>query len=111
MYRVTIQSTPINESNWKVVAAGTWKPGGPQLEEHILSAEVVAELFNVIPSATDKSGRNQIQCSDTLYAVVFRRLSRTEENMKVTLNIPGVFLLLLWNNLAGSRSLPESRGC
>ena len=53
MYKVTIQSTPINESNWKVVAAGIWRPGEqPQLEEHILSAEVVGELFNVTPSAT-----------------------------------------------------------
>ncbi len=43
---------------------------------HILSAEVVAELFNVTPSTSDSSGRNQIQHGDTLYAVVFRRLSR-----------------------------------
>jgi hypothetical protein len=77
MYKVTIQATPINESNWKVVAAGTWKPGEqPQLEEHILSAEVLEELFDVTPSESDPSGRNQIQCGDTLYAVVFRRLSR-----------------------------------
>jgi hypothetical protein len=77
MYKVTIQSTPANESDWRVVAAGTWTPGEqPQLEEHILSAEVVEELFNVTLSPTDKSGRNQIQCGDTLYAAVFRRLSR-----------------------------------
>src|SRR5579862_9820323 len=78
MYKVTIQSTPVNESNWKVVAAGTWTPGQqPQLEEHMLSGEVVAELFNFTPSALDKSGQNQIQCGDTLYAVVFRRLRRS----------------------------------
>jgi hypothetical protein len=74
MYKVTIQATPINESNWAVVAAGTWTPGQqPQLDK-TLAAEVLGDLFNVTPSATDKSGRNQIQCGDTLYAVVFRRL-------------------------------------
>jgi hypothetical protein len=76
MFKVTIQATPIKESNWTVVAAGTWTPGQqPQLDK-ILAAEVLEELFNVTPSATDKSGRNQIQSGDTLYAVVFRRLSR-----------------------------------
>jgi hypothetical protein len=78
MYKVTIQATPVNESNWKVVASGTWTPGQqPQLDEHLLRAEVVAELFNVTPSALDQSGRNQIQCGDTLYGVVFRRLLRS----------------------------------
>ena len=27
VYKVTIQETPVVESNWKVVAAGTWTPG------------------------------------------------------------------------------------
>jgi hypothetical protein len=77
MYKVTIQSTPAKGIDWKVVAAGRWTPGQPpQLAEQTLSAEVLEELFNVTPSATDKSGRNQIQCGDTLYAVVFRKLSR-----------------------------------
>jgi hypothetical protein len=77
MYKVTIQATPINESDWKVEAAGTWTPGRqPQLAEHILPAEVLEELFNVTPPAMDPSGRNQMQCGNTLYAVVFRRLSR-----------------------------------
>lgn len=79
MYKVTIQATPLNESDWKVVAAGTWTPGQqPQLGEHILPPEVLEELFNVTPSALDPSGRNQIQYGDTLYAVVFRRLSREQ---------------------------------
>jgi hypothetical protein len=77
MYKVTIQATPVAESNWTVVASGTWTPGQqPQLAEHILLAEVVETLFNVIPSATDKSGRNQVQHGETFYAVVFRRLSK-----------------------------------
>ena len=77
MYKVTIQETPLAESNWRVVATGTWTPGQqPQLDEHILPAEVIEALFNVSPSATDVSGRNQVQFGDTLYAVVFRRLSR-----------------------------------
>ena len=77
MYKVTIQATPVTESNWRVVATGTWIPGQPpQIADDILPAEVLEELFNVTPSATDKSGRNQIQRGDTLYAVVFRRLSR-----------------------------------
>jgi hypothetical protein len=33
-------------------------------------------LFNVSPSATVKSGRNQVQLGETFYAVVFRRLSK-----------------------------------
>jgi hypothetical protein len=70
MYKVT----PINESNWKVVESGRWTPGQqPQLDT-TLSAEMLEELFNVTPSATDKSGRNEIRCGDTLYAVVFRKL-------------------------------------
>jgi hypothetical protein len=77
MYRVTIQATPIEVTNWRVVTAGMWTPGQrPQLDDPILlPAEVLEELFNVTPSAADKSGRNQIQRGDTLYAVVFRRLS------------------------------------
>jgi len=75
MYKVTIQATPTEKIDWKVVAAGRWTPGQPpQLAEQTLSAEVLNELFNVTPSETDKSGRNQIQSGDTLYAVVFRRL-------------------------------------
>jgi hypothetical protein len=76
VYKVTIQATPVEEGNWRVVASGTWTPGQqPQLEQ-ILPAEVIATLFNVNPSATDKSGRNQVQYGDTFYAVVFRRLSK-----------------------------------
>jgi hypothetical protein len=77
MYKVTIQATRAVESNWKVVTAGTWTPGEPpQLAGETLPANVVEALFNITPSATDKSGRNQMQDGDTLYAVVFRRLSR-----------------------------------
>jgi hypothetical protein len=77
MYKVTIQATPVGESNWSVVTTGTWTPGqAPQLAEEILPASVVETLFNVTPSATDKSGRNQMQDGDTMYGVVFRRLSR-----------------------------------
>jgi hypothetical protein len=77
MYKVTIQARPVKEGDWKVVATGTWTPGQqPQLADEILPAEVIGALFNVTPSPTDKSGRNEIQCGDTLYAVVFRRLSR-----------------------------------
>jgi hypothetical protein len=76
MYKVTIQATPLQKIDWKVVASGHWIPGQqPQLAEQTLAAEVLQELFNVTPSATDQSGRNQIQCGDTLYAVVYRRLS------------------------------------
>jgi hypothetical protein len=76
MYKVTIQATPVAQSDWKVVASGTWTPGQqPQLAEQTLPAEVVETLFNVIPSATVESGRNQVQFGDTFYAVVFRRLS------------------------------------
>ena len=76
MYRITIQATPIEASDWKVVASGTWTPGQqPQLVDEILPADVLEGLFNVIPSPSDKSGRNQVQCGDMLYAVVFRRLS------------------------------------
>ncbi len=77
MYKVTIQEAAVKLSDWKVVAAGTWTPGQrPQLDDQIVPAEVLDELFNVTPSATDSSGRNQIQRGDMLYAVVFRRLSR-----------------------------------
>jgi hypothetical protein len=77
MYKVTIQARPVNEGDWRVVASGTWDPGEqPQLAEQTLPAEVIETLFNVTPSPTDKSGRNQVQCGDTLYAVVFRRLLR-----------------------------------
>jgi hypothetical protein len=77
MYKVTIQTTPVKLSDWRVVATGTWIPGQPpQLADQSLPAEVLEELFNVTPSPTDKSGRNQVQSGDDLYAVVFRRLSR-----------------------------------
>jgi hypothetical protein len=77
MYKITVQTTPVQESNWRVVASGRWTPGHPpQLDDHALPAEVVEALFNVIPSATDKSGRNQVQNGDNLYAVVFRRLKK-----------------------------------
>jgi hypothetical protein len=77
MYNVTIQATPAGESNWSVVTTGTWTPGQvPQLADEILPANVVEALFNITPSATDKSGRNQMQDGDTLYGVVFRKLSR-----------------------------------
>lgn len=77
MYKVTVQATPVSKIDWKVVAAGRWTPGQPpELAEPLLSAEVLGELFNVTPSPTDPSGRKQIQCDDTLYAVVFRRLLR-----------------------------------
>jgi hypothetical protein len=77
MYKVTVQETPVAESNWRVVASGTWTPGQqPELAEQTLPAEVVETLFNVSPSATVNSGRNQVQFGETLYAVVFRRLSK-----------------------------------
>jgi hypothetical protein len=77
MYKVTIQATAIEESDWKVVASGTWTPGQrPQLADEILPADVLEGLFSVTPSPSDKSGRNQVQCGDMLYAVVFRRLSK-----------------------------------
>jgi hypothetical protein len=76
MYKVTIQATPIAGIDWRVVTVGTWTPGQPPQLDQVLSNEVLEALFNITPSATDKSGRNQIQHGDTLYAVVFRRLSR-----------------------------------
>lgn len=77
MFKVTVQATPVQDNAWHVVATGTWTPGQrPELENQILPAEVVATLFDVIPSTTDASGRNQVRCGDTAYAVVFRRLSR-----------------------------------
>jgi len=48
----------------------------PEQVEQTLPAKVVETLFNVSPSATDKSGRNQVQCGDIFYVVVFRRLSK-----------------------------------
>jgi len=79
MYKVTIQSTPVGENNWGVVTSGTWNSGEPpQLEDNeIVPAKVVAALFKVTHSAIGHSGRNQVQDGDTLYAVVFRRLSRS----------------------------------
>jgi hypothetical protein len=77
MFKVTVQSTPVKESNWRVVATGTWTPGQrPELEDQLLPGEVVATLFDVTPSATDKSGRNEVRCGETAYAVVFRRISK-----------------------------------
>lgn len=77
MFKVTIQATSIGVTDWKVVATGTWTPGLPPiLEENLLPAEVTQELFQVAPAPTDKSGRNQIQSGDKLYAVVFRNLAR-----------------------------------
>jgi hypothetical protein len=62
---------------WQVVASGAWTPGRePKLDEHVLPAAVVEALFNVSPSPTDASGRNEIQFGDTSYAVVYRRLSK-----------------------------------
>jgi hypothetical protein len=75
-YKVTIQATPVGENNWSVVTTGMWNPGEPPQLEEILPANVVKALFNITPSATDESGRNQVQDGDTAYAVVFRRLSR-----------------------------------
>lgn len=76
-YKVTIQSTPVGENKWAVMTAGTWNPGErPQLEDEIVPAKVVEALFKVTHSAKGQSGRNQVQDGDTLYAVVFRRLSR-----------------------------------
>ena len=77
MYKVTIQATPAEESNWSVVTTGTWTPGqAPQLADEILPANVIEALFNITPSAADKSGRNQMQDGDAFYAVVFRRRSK-----------------------------------
>ena len=77
MYKVTIQSTSVQEDKWRVIASGRWTPGQqPQLDNQLLPAAVVEKLLNVVPSTTDKSGRNQVQDGDMLYAVVFRRLSK-----------------------------------
>jgi hypothetical protein len=77
MYKVTVQATPTDKVDWKVVASGRWTPGQPpQLGEEVLASEVLADLFNVTPEPADKSGRNQIQFGDTFYAVVFRKLTR-----------------------------------
>ena len=86
MYKVTIQATPVAESNWRVVATGNWTPGKqPELvADQVLPAEVVASLFDVTVSATDKSGRNQVQDGATLYAVVFRRLGISRRQYPVS---------------------------
>jgi hypothetical protein len=76
MYKITIQSTPINESNWKVVGSGRWTPGQQPELDKTLADDVLRELFNVTPSGVAQSSRNQIQCGNMFYAVVFRRLSR-----------------------------------
>jgi hypothetical protein len=77
MYKVTIQTTPAGESNWRVVTTGTWNQGErPELADEILPPKIVEALFNLTPSATDESGRNQVQDGDMAYAVVFRKLSR-----------------------------------
>jgi|HubBroStandDraft_6_1064221.scaffolds.fasta_scaffold231463_2 hypothetical protein len=77
MYKVTIQTTPAGESNWRVVTTGTWNQGErPELADEILPPKIVEALFNITPSATDESGRNQVQDGDMAYAVVFRKLSR-----------------------------------
>lgn len=77
MFKVTIQATPIGVTDWKVVATGTWNPGlPPELDDDLLPAEVTRELFQVAPAPADKSGRNQIQSGDKLYAVVYRNLAR-----------------------------------
>ena len=73
MYKVTVQATSVQENSWRVVASGRWTPGIPPQLDHVLPAGVVEALFNVVPLETDKSGRNQMQDGDTLYAVVFRR--------------------------------------
>jgi hypothetical protein len=71
MYKVTIQSTPVGESNWSVVTTGTWNPGErPQLAGETLPANVVEALFKITPSAMDQSRRNQVQDGDIYYAVV-----------------------------------------
>ena len=52
------------------MTVGTWTPGEPpHLEAEILPANVVQALFNITPSATDESGRNQMQDGDTMYGV------------------------------------------
>ena len=77
MYKVTIQATSVQRIDWKVVGSGLWNRGQqPQLEDQILSAEVVEELFSVTPSPTENFVRNQVQFGETLYAVVFRKLAR-----------------------------------
>ena len=90
MYKVTIQATPVDENNWKVVADGNWTPGlPPQLDNQILPVAVVEALFNVIPSEEDISGRNQVQEGDTIYAVVFRRLSNRNRSSAFRIQQPG----------------------
>ena len=42
----------------------------PQLGDEAFAVELLDELFNVTPSPAELSGRDQIQCGDTLYGVV-----------------------------------------
>jgi hypothetical protein len=50
MYKVTIQTTPAGESNWRVVTTGTWSQGErPQLADEILPPKIVEALFNITP--------------------------------------------------------------
>ncbi len=72
MYKVTIQEAAVKLSDWKVVAAGTWTPGQrPQLDDQIVPAEVLDELFNVTPSATDRKQATEgaTPLSDNAYKV------------------------------------------
>lgn len=81
VYKVTIQATPAEKIDWRVVASGIWTPGQqPELDHTDLSPEVLEQLFNITPSETDQSGRNQIQSGETIYGVVFRRLSRLDRH-------------------------------
>lgn len=75
VFKVTIQATAVEEKDWHVVATGTWIPGQqPELENEVLPAEVLATLFAVSPSGTEKSRRNEARCEGTAYAIVFRRI-------------------------------------
>jgi hypothetical protein len=77
MYKVIIQSTPVGESNWRVVTTGMWNPGEPpRLAEEILPANVVESTVQHHTFGNESIRANQMQDGDTLYAVVFRRLSR-----------------------------------
>jgi hypothetical protein len=90
MYKVTIQTTPVSQIAWKVETAGTWTPGQqPELEEHIISGEVLEQLFNVAPPLADNAGRNEITIGETSYAVVFRRHSNRTRNNSPHPSRPG----------------------